>query len=155
MILYHGSNINIEKIDLSKSKPFKDFGKGFYLSDNEQQAIEMANFKVSLLNGDPIVSAFDFDYESLLKSDLKKLIFDSYSLDWLEFIIANRGGNKIEEYDFVYGPIADDRVGLQLQKFNDGAIDKKELLNRLKFIKGITFQYFFGTEKALKYLNKL
>lgn len=155
MILYHGSNINIEKIDLSKSKPFKDFGKGFYLSDNEQQAVEMANFKVSLLNGDPIVSAFDFDYESLLKSDLKKLIFDSYSLDWLEFIIANRRGDKIEVYDFVYGPIADDRVGLQLQKFNDGAIDKKELLNRLKFIKGITFQYFFGTEKALKYLNKL
>jgi hypothetical protein len=29
--LYHGSNVKIEKIDLSKSKNGKDFGKGFLL----------------------------------------------------------------------------------------------------------------------------
>ena len=45
MILFHGSNIEIDEIDLSKSKPGKDFGKGFYLSDTEDQAIEMARFK--------------------------------------------------------------------------------------------------------------
>lgn len=38
MILYHGSNITIETIDLSKSKPNKDFGKAFYLSEQKQQA---------------------------------------------------------------------------------------------------------------------
>lgn len=38
MKLFHGSNIIIEDIDLSKSKPFKDFGTGFYLSDIESQA---------------------------------------------------------------------------------------------------------------------
>ena len=48
MKLYHGSNIKIKKIDLEKSKPFKDFGKGFYLSDNETQAMEMAKFKSSI-----------------------------------------------------------------------------------------------------------
>lgn len=32
MILYHGSNMVIDVPDLSKSKPYKDFGKGFYLS---------------------------------------------------------------------------------------------------------------------------
>jgi hypothetical protein len=46
MILYHGSNIDIEQIDLSRSKPYKDFGKGFYLSDNEEQAFNMAKQKV-------------------------------------------------------------------------------------------------------------
>ena len=45
MILYHGSNISIDKIDLEMSKPNKDFGKGFYLSEDETQAIEMAKFK--------------------------------------------------------------------------------------------------------------
>lgn len=30
MILYHGSNQLITRIDLSKSKDFKDFGRGFY-----------------------------------------------------------------------------------------------------------------------------
>ena len=34
MKLYHGSTVVIDKIDLSVSKPNKDFGKGFYLSDN-------------------------------------------------------------------------------------------------------------------------
>lgn len=43
--LYHGSTVNIERIDLAKSKPNKDFGKAFYLSDNYEQAMEMAQFK--------------------------------------------------------------------------------------------------------------
>ena len=38
MKLYHGSNLVIEKIDLSKGRPAKDFGRGFYLSDNMDQA---------------------------------------------------------------------------------------------------------------------
>ncbi len=33
MTLYHGSNVLIDYIDLSMSKPNKDFGKGFYLTD--------------------------------------------------------------------------------------------------------------------------
>jgi hypothetical protein len=39
MILYHGSNVEFDKIDLLKSKPNKDFGRGFYLSDNIEQAL--------------------------------------------------------------------------------------------------------------------
>ena len=54
MILYHGSNMVIDKIDLEMSKPNKDFGKGFYLSENESQAMEMANFKSALLGGEPM-----------------------------------------------------------------------------------------------------
>jgi hypothetical protein len=30
--LYHGSNMKVEVPDLIHSKPYKDFGKGFYLS---------------------------------------------------------------------------------------------------------------------------
>ena len=33
MILYHGSNLEIDVIDLNKCRPNKDFGKGFYLTD--------------------------------------------------------------------------------------------------------------------------
>ena len=29
MILYHGTNFDIDEIDLEKCAPFKDFGKGF------------------------------------------------------------------------------------------------------------------------------
>ena len=30
MILYHGTTVDIKEIDLQKSKPNKDFGKGFF-----------------------------------------------------------------------------------------------------------------------------
>lgn len=42
MKLYHGTNIEFDKIDLKKSKPNKDFGQGFYLSADLQQAKELA-----------------------------------------------------------------------------------------------------------------
>ena len=32
MRVYHGSYIKVDKIDLLKSKPNKDFGKGFYVT---------------------------------------------------------------------------------------------------------------------------
>ena len=53
MILYHGSNIDIDKIDLTKSKPYKDFGKGFYLSADKQQAQRMAEQRTSFLKESP------------------------------------------------------------------------------------------------------
>lgn len=48
MILYHGSNVIIENIDLTRSKPNKDFGKGFYLSSDEEQAFHMAALKSAI-----------------------------------------------------------------------------------------------------------
>ena len=41
MKLYHGSNMVIEQIDLSKCKPYKDFGQGFYLTEIKEQAEQM------------------------------------------------------------------------------------------------------------------
>lgn len=155
MKLYHGSNVQITQIDLTKSKPFKDFGKGFYLSDNIVQAEEMAKFKSTLFGGTPCVMEFEFDIDGMNASYLNMRMFDSYSDEWLDFIIANREGKNAPKYDFVYGPIADDKVGFQLRRYKDELIDKGELLNNLKYMKGITFQYFFGSNEALKYLKLL
>lgn len=155
MILYHGSNINIEHIELEKSKPFKDFGKGFYLSESEEQSLEMARFKALTFGGEPIVSKFEFDTSLMHNSDLRIKIFKEYSEEWADFVFANREGTDVEHYDIVYGPIANDKVGLQIRKLKDGSIDKTEFLNRLKYMKGITFQYFFGTKKAIKHLIRI
>ena len=155
MRLCHGSNVRIKEIDLLKSRPFKDFGRGFYLSDNEVQAMEMAKFRFSISGGVPIVTVFEFDLVSLESSDLKIMSFDSYSDEWLDFIISNREGKSVEKYDYVYGPIADDKVGLQLRRYKDEVIDRKELMNRLKYLRGITFQHFFGSDEAIQYLTVL
>jgi len=44
--LYHGSNQKIEVPDLVHSKPFKDFGRGFYLSPNTPKASPFSTFSV-------------------------------------------------------------------------------------------------------------
>ena len=66
MILYHGSNIEIDVIDFNKSKPGKDFGCGFYLSADEKQAHEMAVKKALLFGGTPTVTSFEFDIDAAL-----------------------------------------------------------------------------------------
>ncbi len=155
MILYHGSNVAIDHIELEKSKPFKDFGQGFYLSENEGQALDMAQLKALTFGGKPFVSKFEFDTSLMHNSDLRIKIFKEYSEEWADFVFANREGTDVEHYDIVYGPIANDKVGLQIRKLKDGSIDKTEFLNRLKYMKGITFQYYFGTERAIKHLKRL
>lgn len=157
MKLYHGSNTEIEQIDLYKSKPCKDFGRGFYLSDNLSQAEELATFRALTLGGTPIVTTFEFDESLLSNGSLKYLSFKHYSEEWANFVFENRRNAFTfnNHYDVVYGLIANDRVGLQIQKLEDGSIDMTEFLNRIKYFKGITFQYFFGTELAISKLRKL
>lgn len=155
MILYHGSNMTIDKIDLERSKPNKDFGKGFYLSEDETQAMEMANFKSTLLGGEATITKFEFDISAIQNPNLRIKIFNEYSAEWADFVFANREGGEGEQFDIVYGPIANDKVGLQIRKLKDGSIDKAEFLNRLKYMKGITYQYYFGTERSIQYLTKI
>ncbi len=158
MILYHGSNVAISDIDLSKSRPGKDFGKGFYLSPDKRQAIEMAESKVAFLGGEPIVTEFEFDADIITSNNLKIKTFDGYTEEWAKFIYENRenfSDAPIHDYDIIYGPIANDKVGAQIRNFKNGSIDLEELLRRIKYLKGITFQYYFGTEAAIKTLHKL
>jgi len=66
MILYHGSNTDIAEIDLSVSKVGKDFGCGFYLSADKEQALELAARKTEQLGvGTPMLNSYEFDESSL------------------------------------------------------------------------------------------
>ena len=47
MKLYQGSNVPVNVPDLQHSKPYKDFGLGFYLSADRKQAVEMGEQKLS------------------------------------------------------------------------------------------------------------
>ena len=159
MILYHGSNMEVAVPDLAKSKPFKDFGQGFYLSADKGQAMRMAEQKTLLMmTGEPIVTEFDFD-ESLLQSgELSVKVFEDYSVEWATFILKNRDIHEkhpTHDYDIVFGPIADDGVTYQLRRHQSGAISIEELVRELKYARGITFQYFFGTPVVLSKLTKL
>ncbi|MDO4310943.1 MAG: DUF3990 domain-containing protein [Prevotella sp.] len=157
MKLYHGSNVEFGDIDLKRSKPNKDFGRGFYLSDNYEQALDMARIKVVQLEaGRPVVMTYEVDDRFL--DDLRILRYDSYSEEWAKFILLNRNNpsdTPAHDYDVVIGPIADDKVGLQLWRYETNLIDLSTLVRNLKYMKGITIQYYFGTERAIKYLKRI
>lgn len=159
MILYHGSNVAIDIIDLKCGRRGKDFGQGFYLSPDRSQAMKMAERTVAREeSGHVTLTAYQFD-EDILKehSDLKIKVFESYSTEWAEFVIKNRRNRseiQAHGYDIVYGPIANDKVGVQISRYQLHYIPMEELVRQLTFIQP-TFQYFFGTEQALLTLKKM
>lgn len=73
MRLYHGSNIVIKQIDLSKCRPYKDFGQGFYLTAIKEQAEQMARRTSAIYGGEPIVTEFEFDETALSTLSVKTL----------------------------------------------------------------------------------
>lgn len=91
MKLYHGSNMEIDKPDLSRSKPFKDFGQGFYLSPGYEQAHALAKQKTDQLqSGEPCVTIFELEDQIIKTSDLQIKIFDDYCEEWAQFVLLNR-----------------------------------------------------------------
>ena len=40
--LYHGTVYDFDEINLSRGKPFKDFGRGFYTTQIREHAVSMA-----------------------------------------------------------------------------------------------------------------
>lgn len=155
MILYHGSNVAIESIDLMRSKPYKDFGKAFYLSAERSQAEEMAKAKCIQFGGTPQVTAFEVDEEQMKQLAYKR--FEQYTSDWARFVYNNRDEQQdfAHPYDVVFGPIADDYVGLQMRKFRSSRLTFEQFLEEIKYPKGITFQYAFCTPESIKILHRL
>lgn len=120
MILYHGSNQDIKEIDLTKTRPNKDFGQGFYLTADKEQAMQMAKQKVVQSGGTPTVNVYEFDENHLSDNELNIKIFEGYTEEWARFILANRNREsktKIHDFDIVIGAIADDKVGVQLFRY--------------------------------------
>lgn len=156
--LYHGSNVEIEVIDFSKSKPGKDFGVGFYLSPDEEQAYEMAMKKARLLGGNPIVTRYEFDEAAAKADGMAYLRYEKYCLEWGQFVHSNRKNKtrvSLHSFDIIYGPIANDDIGLQMRRIDARLIDWEQFVKELEHKGGETYQYFFGTERSLKYLRKL
>ena len=135
MKVYHGSYIKIDKIDLSKSKPNKDFGRGFYVTKFRHHAEEWAKIIGEKHGTDGFVSEFEFSENEFTKSICKIKRFDAYDEDWLDFVVANRDKNNeiAHDYDIVIGPVADDKVQNTLRLYLKGKISKEKFLKMLTY----------------------
>ena len=158
-LLYHGSNVAIDRIDLSRSKRGKDFGQGFYLNANPDQAMAMAVRTTRFLNdGTATLSCFEFDEDKAANNGLNIRVFTDYSEEWAEFVVMNRKNNSdipAHPYDIVIGPIADDTVGVQIRRFLMGYLSAAALVEELRFKGDHAVQYFFGTPQAIQLLKRI
>lgn len=157
MILYHGSNTEIDRIDLDRCRPYKDFGKGFYLTDIKEQAQRMAARTARMFKGNPVLTLFEFDLQEAQASGLKIKTFDKPDREWARFVMTNRDietAQPCHDYDIVIGPVADDTIARVLRLYTEKFISEEQLLRELTFSK-VTSQYFFHSEAAIKMLKRL
>ena len=156
MILYNGTNADIDAIDLIRGQRHKDFGKGFYLTPDKNTAIRMAQKKARLFGGMATLITYEMD-DAAIQSNLKVKIFpEKACVEWLLFVDANRDRKNeqpIHDYDIVVGPIANDGVVLQLTNFREGIYTPEQAAAQLQD-KYLDQQYCFGTERALQFLSK-
>lgn len=151
MILYHGSNMVVEKPKLIEQNRFLDFGYGFYTTTNREQAENFAKKIVVRRGGKPIVNEYEFDDNA--QTDLIIKRFAAPDEEWLDFVSANRngsenGGNR----DVIIGAVANDDVYRTLQVYSSGLLTKEQAIEALK-VKKLYNQYVFSTEKAIASLK--
>ena len=153
MIIYHGSNLVVERPKLIAQNRYLDFGYGFYTTTNKVQAISFADKVYKRKNeGSRQVSIYEIDEEKLF-TECSVLRFDAPNEAWLDFVAENRSGNyEGEDYDVVYGPVANDDVYTTFTLYQSGALSKEQTLETLK-IKKLYDQMVFTTGKALSFLK--
>lgn len=165
MILYHGTNIDIQLIDLALCRPYKDFGRGFYTTEIPEQAQKMAKRVARIYGGNPIVNMYEIADSYKENSGLNILDFGRIpSEKWAVFVMNNRSRtfrdfgsqdcNFDYKYDIVAGPIADDDMTMLFRQYQNNLISLRTLLNGMTF-QETTSQYSFHTEKAVRLLRKV
>ncbi len=155
MKLYHGTNAEILQINLKESRVGKDFGLGFYLTPDKQVAQRQAERKFEQYGvGEARVYEYTIDDNAL--QALKVLQFGSYTMEWARFVLMNRKNRtrtQVHNYDIVIGPIADDVIGYQIRRVEEGIITEEQFLEEIKY-HTVTIQYMFATDMAIQLLQR-
>ena len=105
MTLFHGSYIEIKTPLANVGRRNLDFGQGFYLTKVEKQAIN---------------------------DNVKFKIFESYNLEWLQFVVNCRNGRDVySQYDVIEGGVADDKVIDTVEDYEKGIITAEQAIGQL------------------------
>ncbi|GHT41687.1 hypothetical protein AGMMS49965_11890 [Bacteroidia bacterium] len=156
MQVFHGSYTEIAEIDLSKTHQERDFGQGFYVTKFREQAEKWAKIIGGKYDNEGFVTEFTY-YDSEFTEHLCKVKhFDSYSDEWLDFVVMNRdpmSPKPAHDYDIVEGPVADDKVQRTLRAYLAGKISKEKFLKMLSRHEP-THQICFCTMRSLLVVNK-
>lgn len=171
-LLYHGSYTAVERIDLSCCMAGKDFGRGFYLTDDYAQAERFvrASMRKAAKNGIALPSAGAgfvsvFRYEQ--RNGIALFEFGTADRDWLHCVAAHRRESgalrneltKWQRYDILAGKIANDTTNQVLTAYINGLYGMPgseradEIAISLLLLNRLSGQVCFKTETSLACLS--
>lgn len=133
MIVYHGTTMIIQKPDVTYSKKYLDFGKGFYVTTYREQAEKWALRKGLRQEKGAVVNIYEMSEKM---KGFKVLLFEKENEKWLDFVCACRNGENIyQDYDIIIGSVADDNVFKTVDMYFRGLWTKEKALKELRYYK--------------------
>ncbi|MBQ2206735.1 MAG: DUF3990 domain-containing protein [Treponema sp.] len=152
MTVYHGSTEIIKNPDVLHSYRPLDFGKGFYVTSNKEQAKVWAKRKgVILESKKSIVNIFEMNENF---SFLQCKNFGEALSEWIDFVCHCRdGGRDYEKHDLIFGKVANDKVFRVVDMYHNGLWDKERAIKEIKAYPDYG-QIAFITQKAINQVLK-
>ena len=169
-MLYHGGYCEVSAPDISKCRKYKDFGQGFYLTTDIEQAKNFAKISlrkaidsgnISKSDGKKIVSCYEFTSDN----DLSVKYFETADKYWLHCIVGHRTERlfknvviEMKSYDIIGGKIANDDTNATIFTYIFGAYGEPgseradEICIGLLLPERLKNQYCFKTPKSLERL---
>ena len=148
--VYHGSLEQVATPEIRKPYRTLDYGCGFYTTTSYKQAEEWVKRHSKDINKPQCgyVNIYEVNVDDIKTGNC--LWFDAATEEWVDFVYANRNKRHFSHsYDFVYGPVADDKVYAAFTLYEEGLLDKQELIRELKTYK-LVDQLLFHTAKSLQ-----
>ena len=131
MILYHGSVEEVQKPNISFSKNYLDFGRGFYLTTHKKQAEKWAKRKAARKKTSAIVSVFEVKERF---ENFNTLEFKQENESWIDFVFeCRKGSDEYKKYDIIIGGVADDDVFRTLNLYFEGVWTKEKALEEVRY----------------------
>ena len=134
--LFHGSYTEVASPLVKLGRAKVDFGQGFYLTMLQSQAEAWAKTisERRKTRTQAVVSAFSLDMDGVKAANYRIKIFETYDLEWLEYVIdCRKGGNLQNQYDLVEGGVANDNVIDTVEDYENGVITAEQALGQLKY----------------------
>ena len=157
MNLYHGTDAKFRKPVLDKCLSYKDFGKGFYLTERLAMAKQWGerknpvNYKVNL---------YEVEEDFLASAEREGMAVKRFvaNAEWAEFVYNNREVEGYEHhYDVVTGPVANSKIESHFAKIKRGEATFEEIARTLPYRKFNSTQICLCSERSLeliKYKNR-
>ncbi|MBQ9058178.1 MAG: DUF3990 domain-containing protein [Atopobiaceae bacterium] len=128
--LYHGSYLPVEMPDLAQCRSGKDFGRGFYLTTDYDQAVSFVRLSIRKAVFDKRVpescsKGYVSDYVVGSTVGLECLEFPYADAEWLHCVVAHRkqvgaATAKWDRFDTIEGKIANDNTNVVINAYMNG-----------------------------------